>query len=75
MLAVILQQRIPRCRNLQEQPPSTDVGCDSATKDTSMSKSSRNAALFLKDFDTMESPGILDGGYDGPLSIGLEGHF
>nr|GEW45057.1 carbohydrate-binding, CenC-like protein [Tanacetum cinerariifolium] len=49
-----------------------------------------NAALFLNDFDTIESPGdrasspdnyllkikqISDGGYDGPLSIGLEGHF
>lgn len=48
------------------------------------------AALFLNDFDTIESPGdgasspdsylrkikqISDGGYDGPLSIGLEGHF
>ncbi|GKA60172.1 carbohydrate-binding, CenC-like protein [Tanacetum coccineum] len=49
-----------------------------------------NAALFLNDYNTIESPGdgasspdnylqkikqISDGGYDGPLSIGLEGHF
>lgn len=50
----------------------------------------RNAALFLNDFSTIESPGdqksspdsylskitqIRSGGYNGPLSIGLEGHF
>ncbi|GJT02088.1 carbohydrate-binding, CenC-like protein [Tanacetum coccineum] len=50
----------------------------------------RNAALFVNDFNTIESPGdgasspdsylwklkqIWNGGYKGPLSIGLEGHF
>ncbi|GKA76424.1 carbohydrate-binding, CenC-like protein [Tanacetum coccineum] len=50
----------------------------------------RNAALFMNDFNTIESPRdgalspdsylwklkqIWNGGYKGPLSIGLEGHF